>query len=112
MSAIIAGYMSLTKLKEIVETLEGKGEKGFKMTVTVNDETNEYGQNVAMFAEQSKEQRENQVPRYYCGNGKVIWTDGKCVGAEKKEKSAAIKPPSAEELDKPTVKKAEDELPF
>lgn len=111
MAAIIAGYMSLTKLKEIVETIECKDEKGFKVTITINDETNEYGQNVAMFAEQSKEQRDNQVPRYYCGNGKVIWTDGKCVGAEKKEKGATIKPPSIKELDEPTEKK-DKELPF
>lgn len=98
MAAIIAGYMTLTKLEEIVETLKDKGEKGFKMTIVVNDETNEWGQNVAMFAEQSKEQRENKVDRYYCGNGKVIWTDGKCVNAEKKDKTA-IKIPSNDELD-------------
>lgn len=110
MAAIIAGYMTLTKLKEIVETIEGKNEKGFRVTITVNDETNEYGQNVAMFAEQTKEQRNNEVPRYYCGNGKVIWTDGKCTGAEKKNKNSAIVPPSNEELDKPTTGK--DKLPF
>jgi hypothetical protein len=111
MAAIIAGYMSLTKLKEIVETLEGKGENGFKMTITVNDETNTYGQNVSMFAEQSKEQREAKADRYFCGNGKVIWTDGKVVLSEKKDKDA-FKTPSTEELNTPTAKKDDDDLPF
>jgi hypothetical protein len=108
MAAIIAGYMSLTKLEEIIETLKDKGEKGFKMTVTINDETNDYGQNVAMFAEQSKEQRDNKVDRYYCGNGKVIWTDGSCIVADKKEK-AAITVPSAGDLDIPAKK---GDVPF
>lgn len=99
MSAIIAGYMPLQKLKEIVATLEGKNEKGFKFTLSVNDESNEWGQNASMFAEQSKEAREAKMDRYYCGNGRVIWTDGKIVVGTKAEKAQV---PSPEELEKPT----------
>lgn len=87
MSAIIAAYMPLAKLKEIVETLEAKDEKGFKMTISLNDESDKYGQNVSLFAEQSKEKREAKEDRYFCGNGRVIWTNGKIILAEKKEKT-------------------------
>lgn len=107
MATLISGYMTLKKLEEIVETLKGKDEKGFKMTIALNDESNEYGQNVAIYAEQSKEQRENKVPRYYCGNGRITWTDGKITLAEKKEKQAYL-PPTNDELEKASV----DDVPF
>jgi hypothetical protein len=99
MATLIAGYMTLKKLKEIVETLESRDETGFKMTISIGDESNEFGQNVALYAEQTKEQRENKTPRYYCGNGRVNWTVGKITLAEKKEKQSYA-PPSNAELEK------------
>jgi hypothetical protein len=109
MSAIIAGWMPLKKLKEIVETLEGKGETGFKMTIAVNDDSNEYGQNVSLFAEQSKEQREAKADRYFCGNGRVIWTNDKIVVGTKVTKNEPIVPPSDAALNDA---KTHDDLPF
>lgn len=105
MATLIAGYITLTKLKEIVDTIEGKDEKGFKFTMFLNDESNEFGQNVSMYAEQSKEQRENKAPRYYFGNGRVQWTDGKVTLAEKKDRVAV---PSNDEL----TKSSKDDVPF
>ena len=52
-------------------------------TIAINDETNKFGQNVSMYKEQTKEQREAKEPKEYIGNGKVFWTDGKIVKAEK-----------------------------
>ena len=95
MSAIISAYISVAKLKEILETVEGKNEKGFAFTCTLNDEANQYGQNVACFAEQSKEQREAKAPRYYFANGKVVWTSGSVTVAPKKEKDAVASPVAA-----------------
>ncbi len=45
--------------------------------VSVSDEVDQYGNNVAMYVEQTKEEREAKVKRQYVGNGRVIWTDGK-----------------------------------
>lgn len=111
MSLLIAGYISLVKLKEIVATLEtkeGKAGKGFNFTMSVGDESNEFGQNVAMFAEQNKEQRDAKTPRYYCGNGKVFWTDGKVTLGTKVEASKTP-PPSNEDLNNPALV---DDFPF
>ena len=60
-----------------------KGKKGtyYNFTVSVNDDTNTYGQNASVFDSQSKEQREAKEPKKYIGNGQVIWTDGTCVKA-------------------------------
>lgn len=107
MAVLIGAWMPLVKLEEIVETLKMKNLKGFNMTIGVNDETNEYGQNVSLYAEQTKEQREAKADRYFCGNGKVFWTNGKVEVAEKKEK--VTKTPSNQEIEKP---KASDEAPF
>jgi hypothetical protein len=69
-------------------------------TVSISDETDQYGNNVAMFVRQTKEERESKAKRTYVGNGKVMWTDGTINKADKKD---------------PPVKKEEivnDDLPF
>jgi hypothetical protein len=63
-------------------------------TIAVNDETNKFGQNVSMYKEQTKEQREAKAPKEYIGNGKVFWTDGKIVKAAAKEAGTAAEPSS------------------
>jgi len=52
-------------------------------TLSINDDTNEYGQNVKMYEEQTKEQREAKAPKNYIGNGKIFWTDGNITVADK-----------------------------
>ena len=61
-----------------------KGKKGvyYNFTISVNDETNQFGQNVAAFDSQTKEESEAKRPKQYIENGKVVWTDGKSTKAE------------------------------
>ena len=63
-------------------------DKGWaNVTLFVNDETNQYGQNVSAANEQSKEQREAKEAKQYIGNGKVVWTsDGVIAAADKVER--------------------------
>ena len=63
-----------------------KGKNGavyYKMTVSVSDETNQWGQNVAAWDAQSKEEREAGSKRQYVGNGKVFWTNGEISAADR-----------------------------
>jgi len=62
-------------------------EKGWaNVTVVVNDDTNQYGQNVSASMNQSKEQREAKEAKNYVGNGKVVWTsDGTIKVADRVE---------------------------
>tara|TARA_B100001093_G_scaffold520061_1_gene612374 strand:- start:2572 stop:2835 length:264 start_codon:yes stop_codon:yes gene_type:complete len=46
------------------------------LDLSIRDELNEYGQNVSVYYNRSKEQRDQGVPKSYLGNGKVVWTDG------------------------------------
>ena len=64
-----------------------KNQKGEyqNFTAAINDETNEYGQNVSIWKEQSKEERDSKAKKNYIGNGRVFWTDGKVELAKKKE---------------------------
>ena len=64
-----------------------KGKKGvyYNFTISVNDDTNQFGQNVAAFDSQTKEEREAKKPKQYIGNGKVVRTDGSCVKATQEQ---------------------------
>ena len=69
-----------------------KGKDGYKnYTISVSDETNQYGQNVVMYEAQTKEEREAKQPKKYIGNGSVVWTDGTIKVAEKKDKPQETK---------------------
>lgn len=57
-------------------------------TLSINDETNQYGQNVAIWKEQTKEERTAKKPREYVGNGRVVWTEGAVTKAVAQEVAA------------------------
>jgi hypothetical protein len=81
-----------------------KGKKGtyYNFTISINDKTNDFGQNVSAFDSQTKEEREAKAPKKYLGNGKVFWTDGTIVKAELKEEA------NQSSIDSNTI----DDLPF
>jgi hypothetical protein len=88
--------------------VEGKnGKVYYNFTIAVNDETNDYGQNVSAFDYQTKEEREAKKPKTYIGNGKVVWTDGQCTKAEWVENH----PAAGKETQSPK-KEVESDLPF
>ena len=94
-------WIKTETLKTLLSTLEKKGENGIALTIAINDESNEYGQNLSSFVSQTKEQREAGKTRFYTGNGKVFWTDGKVHKAVKQEEA----PAQQQEED-------DDDLPF
>ncbi|MEI6596486.1 MAG: hypothetical protein WCO28_13050 [Bacteroidota bacterium] len=57
-----------------------------KYTISISDTSDQYGNNVSMYEEQTKEERELKTPKKYFGNGKVFWNDGKITNSIKKEK--------------------------
>jgi hypothetical protein len=83
MAALLEIYFKKETLKTILKTIEVKNQNGFSMTLNVSDESNQYDQNVTGFATQTKEDREAKKVKFYVGNGRVIWTDGKVIKAKK-----------------------------
>ena len=98
-------YFKKETLETILKTLNSKNEKGISMTISISDETNQWGQNLSAYVSQSKEEREAKKNRFFTGNGKVFWTDGKVVAAEKKEQNN--QPQVVDNLDVEN-----DDLPF
>lgn len=85
----MASLANIYLKKETIETLlkgcNTKDLKGIEITLSINDESNKYGQNVTGFVSQSKEEREAKKEKYYVGNGSVFWTDGKVNKGQKVE---------------------------
>lgn len=106
MSTLISGYITLEKLEQIAATVKKKGEKGFKFTASVNDQIDQYKNNVQFFAEQTPEQRTAKSPKFFFGNGKVFWTDGKPPVTAKSLEVPEIAPANIATTSEP------DDLPF
>jgi len=90
MSSLNSLYLKLDTLETLVKTLKAKNEKGIGITLSINDDVNDYDQNISAFVSQTKEQREAGAKRFYVGNGKTFWTDGKITVAKKKEVHNAL----------------------
>jgi hypothetical protein len=89
MSAIINVSLRVDKLPK-EKFVSGKdGAVYYNFTVSVNDEANQYGQNVSLTDSQTQEEREAKKPKVYLGNGNVVWTNGEIKTAPKKDKATA-----------------------
>ncbi len=84
MGALINLSIDLSKIDKS-KIIEGKKGKYYNLTVSINDSTNNYGQNVSASDPQTKEQRDAGEDKNFIGNGRVFWTDGTIVKAEYKE---------------------------
>lgn len=85
MSSLSDLYIKKETLETMLKVLNQKGEKGISITASINDESNQYGQNISVYVSQSKEDRDAGKQKFYVGNGRVFWTDGKIIKGEKKE---------------------------
>ena len=98
MSALINVSLRVDKLPK-EKFVSGKdGAVYYNFTIGVNDESNQYGQNVSLTDSQTKEEREAKKAKTYLGNGNVVWTDGNIKVADKKVEV--------------TAKEVESDLPF
>lgn len=94
MSTMIALEFDIDKLNELPVTeytrkSDGKIKRVVKLTVSINDETNQFGQNVSAWGEQTSDERAAKKGRIYAANGKVFWTDGNIKIAVKPETDGA-----------------------
>lgn len=87
MSSLSSIWIKKEVLETLLKTVEKKGEKGVSIDISISDETNQYGQNITAYVSQTKEEREAKKDRYYVGNGKNFWNDGKITVAERKDQN-------------------------
>lgn len=101
MGTLINVSLDVTKITKGRLKQGKKGQMYLDLTISVDDKTNDYGQNVSAYEAQSQDERKSKEQRNYLGNGKVVWTDGNVSVAEKKEETK--KAVSVEDDDDPDL---------
>ena len=104
MASIIATSIDLNKIPKD-KIIVGKKGKYLPITITLNDDVDQFGNNGPVVVQQSKEERETKTEKVYLGNVKVVWTNGENVAAAPRDDGPAPAQPAAEAA---TV----DDLPF
>ena len=82
----------------------GKKGKYLPITITLNDEPDQFGNQGPVVVEQTKEEREAKAPKTYLGNVKVVWTNGTNVDTAPRDGQPAAPAPAPQQV--------EEDLPF
>jgi hypothetical protein len=104
MASIINFSIDLNKIPKD-KIINGKKGKYLPITVTLNDEVDQFGNNGPVIVGQSKEERESKVAKVYLGNATVLWTNGQNVAPPPRDGQSQQQAAPA-----PAV--VEDDLPF
>lgn len=72
MSKLISASIDLSKIDK-TRIKEKDGHKYYDITISLNDEKDKYGNDVAITEGQTKEERLAKSRKVYLGNGKVVW---------------------------------------
>jgi len=104
MASIINFSIDLTKIPKD-KIIDGKKGKYLPVTLTLNDELDNFGNNGPVTVAQSKEEREAKTAKVYLGNAKVNWTNGQNVNVAPRDgqpqRQAAPAPAPVEDVDLP-----------
>jgi len=102
MASILKTSINLNNIPKDKIIVGAKG-KYLPISITINDEIDQFGNNGPVIVEQTKEEREAKVDKVYLGNVKVVWTNGDNVSATPKTEPSKPKSEPAP---------VEDDLPF
>ena len=100
MASIIKTSINLNNIPK-EKIFVGKKGKYLPITITLNDDVDQFGNQGPVVVDQSKEERESKAPKTYLGNVRVVWTNGTFPEAIPLENKA-----------KPQQVKSTDDIPF
>jgi hypothetical protein len=80
MASIVKASINLNAIPKH-KIIDGAKGKYLPITITINDETDQFGNQGPIMVEQSKEERDAKAAKVYLGNVKVVWTNGQNVAA-------------------------------
>ena len=107
MASIIKASINLNNIPKD-KIISGKKGKYLPITITIDDEVDQFGNQGPLLVEQSKEEREAKMPKVYLGNVKVVWTNGQNVdAAPRMDQGGGAPPPPPQRQAAPM-----DDLPF
>ena len=75
MASIIKTSINLSEIPKD-KIFVGKKGKYLPITITLNDELDQFGNQGPVVVEQTKEEREAKQAKTYLGNVRVVWTNG------------------------------------
>ena len=102
MAVIINGSINLSKIPKD-KIIDGKNGKYLPLSITVNDELDQFGNQGPITVAQSKEERENKEQRTFLGNISVAWTNNKIEKLDKNQQA---------QTSAPQAQPANSDLPF
>ena len=103
MASIIKASINLNDIHK-EKIFVGKKGKYLPITITLNDELDQFGNQGPVVVEQTKEEREEKAPKVYLGNVKVVWTNGNNVDVAPRDGNSTA--PAS------NLKPQEEDLPF
>ena len=106
MASIIATSINLSEIPKD-KIIEGKKGKYLPITITINDETDQFGNQGPVTVQQTKEERDAKTAKTYLGNVKVVWTNGDNVAVAPRQDSPVGQAAPAANATAPV-----DDLPF
>jgi hypothetical protein len=104
MASILKMSINLNEIPKH-KIIDGKRGKYLPITVTINDEVDQFGNQGPVMVEQSKEERESKATKVYLGNVKVVWTNGNNVATAPRTDGQAAPQQRVQAV-------VEDDLPF
>jgi len=103
MASIIKTSINLNNIPKD-KIYEGKKGKYLPITITLNNDVDQFGNQGPVVVEQTKEERDAKAAKTYLGNVKVVWTDGNNVDRAPMDSNQPTVPASASP--------ATEDLPF
>tara|TARA_R100000541_G_scaffold41586_1_gene49019 strand:- start:20 stop:328 length:309 start_codon:yes stop_codon:yes gene_type:complete len=98
MASIIKASINLNDIPKD-KIIIGKKGKYLPITITLNDEVDQFGNQGPVIVDQTKEEREAKVAKTYLGNVKVVWTNGDNVSAAPRTDQPQQAAPAAQPAD-------------
>ena len=91
MASIIKASINLSEIPKD-KIYVGKKGKYLPITITINDEVDQFGNQGPVVVEQTKEEREAKQAKTYLGNVKVVWTNGDNVATAPRDNQPVAAP--------------------
>ena len=100
MASIIKSSINLNEIPKD-KIIDGKKGRYLPITIIINDEVDQFGNQGPVYVEQTLEERQAKTAKVYLGNAKVVWTNGENVDVAPNVKAQIA-----------TAAIAENDLPF
>jgi len=94
MASILKTSINLSEIPKD-KIINGKKGKYLPITITLNDDLDQFGNQGPVCVDQTKEERDAKTAKTYLGNARVVWTNGQNVDTAPRDNQPAAQPVAA-----------------